>query len=400
MVNTWLSVLSACWQVKMNGSFETGVRTVKEQFETWMKAAAIAGLASLCVLTVAKAQTGQTGKPQPRAKPAPNMPAPTIKSLVLDSMKTGTQLNVPLPPQKPGAVGRKAPARAKKTLSYSEALAALKGVPAKKLFGRKNAPAALKPVAVGSYARGCLAGGAMLPVNGKAWQAMRLQRNRNWGHPALVAFVQKLARDVQQKDKWPGLLIGDMAQPRGGPMLTGHRSHQIGLDADIWMMPMPDRRLTVKERQTISAVSVLNKGHRTINRKVWKPGHVKVLKRAASAPEVSRIFVHPTIKKELCRSAGTDRAWLNKIRPWYGHHYHFHVRLACPAGSSECKNQAAPPKGDGCGKQLDHWFARLWPKPKPKKPGEIKKKPKPRKPRPPVTLFDLPPTCQVVLQAR
>jgi murein endopeptidase len=33
-----------------------------------------------------------------------------------------------------------------------------------------------------------------------------------------------------------GLLIGDMSQPRDGPMLYGHSSHQIGLDVDITPM--------------------------------------------------------------------------------------------------------------------------------------------------------------------
>jgi penicillin-insensitive murein DD-endopeptidase len=57
----------------------------------------------------------------------------------------------------------------------------------------------------------------------------------------LLALLERLANDARSLDGWPGLLIGDMAQPRGGPMITGHESHQIGLDADIWLTPMPDR---------------------------------------------------------------------------------------------------------------------------------------------------------------
>ena len=72
------------------------------------------------------------------------------------------------------------------------------------------------------------------------WQVMRLSRNRNWGHPKLVAFLERLAEKAK-KVGWNGLLVGDMSQPRGGPMLTGHASHQVGLDADIWLTPMPDR---------------------------------------------------------------------------------------------------------------------------------------------------------------
>ncbi|MGD9866570.1 MAG: penicillin-insensitive murein endopeptidase [Hyphomicrobiales bacterium] len=263
--------------------------------------------------------------------------------------------------------------------------------PAKELFGAKRAPADLASRSIGSYSRGCLAGAAMLPVNGPAWQAMRLSRNRNWGHPALVAYVERLARDSQAKDGWPGLLVGDLAQPRGGPMLTGHASHQIGLDADIWLMPMPDRTLTPKEREEISAVSMI-KDNFSINPEVWKPGHVTLLRRAASYPEVARIFVHPAIKKALCDAAGKDRAWLEKIRPWWGHHYHFHVRISCPPGSPGCKEQDDPPDGDGCGKPLDDWFA-MFRKPPPPKPD------KPAKPKPPITMAALPGECRAVLDA-
>ena len=131
------------------------------------------------------------------------------------------------------------------------------GPPAKELFGAAKTPAPMAARAIGFYAKGCLAGAAALPIDGPAWQAMRLSRNRNWGHPELVALVEKLAVEAKAHDGWPGLLVGDLSQPRGGPMLTGHASHQVGLDADIWLTPMPDRRLTEKEREDLSATSML-----------------------------------------------------------------------------------------------------------------------------------------------
>jgi len=265
--------------------------------------------------------------------------------------------------------------------------------PAKELFGKVKTPAALEAKAIGFYARGCLAGGKELAIDGPAWQAMRLSRNRNWGHPRLVSLVERLAKEAQKFDGWPGLLVGDMSQPRGGPMLTGHASHQIGLDADIWFTPMPDRRLTEKEREELSAISMLGPDKLSVDAKIWTESHVRLVKRAASYPEVDRIFVHPAIKKALCEGAdkmGSDRSWLRKVRPYWGHHYHFHIRMSCPAGSASCKDQAAPPPGDGCGKELSDWLALIAAPPKPKKPS---------KPKPPMTLAQLPGECRAVLAA-
>ena len=264
--------------------------------------------------------------------------------------------------------------------------------PAKQLFGSVSVPADMTPRAIGSYAKGCLAGAVALPLDGPKWQVMRLSRNRNWGHPVLIDYVKKLSVDAA-RDGWPGLLVGDLAQPRGGPMLTGHASHQVGLDADIWLTPMPDYQLSVEEREKKSAVSMLMTGrHLTIDPKAWTHLQPVVLKRAASYPEVARIFVSAAIKQKLCESAGSDRAWLRKIRPWYGHDAHFHVRLECPPGASGCQPQAPVGPGDGCD-QLAEWFKP--PPPPPTKPAE----PKPYVPPPEITLADLPAACVDVLNA-
>lgn len=265
---------------------------------------------------------------------------------------------------------------------------AQEAIPAKRLFGFKSTAAPLKARSIGSYARGCLAGGQDINIDGRYWQVMRLSRNRNWGHPSLIRYVKQLAKDAGKSGDWNGLMVGDLAQPRGGPMLTGHSSHQIGLDADIWLNEMPSHRLTRKEREELSAVSTVNFDTKEVNRKVWTPKHVKLIKRAASYREVARIFVNPIIKKELCRVAGSDRKWLSKVRPWAGHHFHMHVRLSCPPGSQGCKNQSRPPAGDGCGAELSSWLA-------PPKPSTTPSKP--RKPRPQLTLGSLPNYCETVL---
>ena len=211
--------------------------------------------------------------------------------------------------------------------------------PAKELFGRKPVPANLQARSIGFYTRGCLAGGIALPINGKTWQVMRLSRNRNWGHPELVAFMERLAAKVPKVSNWPGLLVGDMTQPRGGPMLTGHGSHQVGLDADIWLTPMPRTPLSREEREEMSATNVVAEDKKDVDPRIWTPGHLAVIKAAAEDPKVERIFVNAAIKKALCRDAGKDRGFLHKVRPWWGHNYHFHVRIGCPPGSPECKGQ-------------------------------------------------------------
>jgi penicillin-insensitive murein endopeptidase len=263
--------------------------------------------------------------------------------------------------------------------------------PARELFGAKAGPADLQARAIGFYARGCLAGAAALPINGTTWQVMRLSRNRNWGHPKLIAFLERLAAKVPQAAGWPGLLVGDLSQPRGGPMLTGHASHQVGLDADIWLTPMPDHELSREERETMSATMIVAEDRRDVDPKVWTPGHVATIRAAARDPEVERIFVNAAIKKALCRDAKGDRGWLHKVRPYWGHDFHMHVRMRCPPDSAECENQPPVTADEGCGKDLDWWFrdAVLHPR-KPFRPP--KKKPGP-------TLAQLPPACRQVLLA-
>jgi penicillin-insensitive murein endopeptidase len=260
--------------------------------------------------------------------------------------------------------------------------------PAKELFGAAPLPADLPPAPHGFYSKGCMAGGVALPPDGPHWQAMRLSRNRQWGLPILVDFLQKLARDAAAEDGWPGLLVGDMAQPRGGPMLTGHASHQTGLDADIWLTPMPNRRLTAQDREDISAIAVVEPGPHEVHPGLWSPAHGRVIRRAALDPRVERIFVAPGIKKKLCETAWPDREWMRKVRPYYGHNYHFHVRLACPPGAP-CRAQSPPPPGDGCGADLAYWYTD-----EPYKPA-----PAPAEPPEEMTLSDLPPACRGVLEA-
>ena len=218
-----------------------------------------------------------------------------------------------------------------------------KGVPAAILFSAKKLPSMGSPQAIGYYSRGCLQGGVELPINGPHWEVMRLSRNRNWGHPELVSFLKRTSAQLAKATGWHGILIGDMAQPRGGPLPFGHTSHQIGLDVDIWYMPMPDRILSKEERENISATRLVAEDGQTVNQN-WTPADAAFIRTAAEQPEVERVLVNAAIKKKMCELEGKHHhAWMAKLRPWYFHTSHIHVRLKCPADSPHCRHQPPVP---------------------------------------------------------
>jgi penicillin-insensitive murein DD-endopeptidase len=325
--------------------------------------------------------------------------APALRAIQVAAQSSGETMLAAATGTREQAAGKRAKRKPEARKAASKA-AKPKPTPAKELFGAAKSPAPLAARSIGFYAKGCLAGAAALPIDGPAWQAMRLSRNRNWGHPDLIALLERFAGDVKAHDGWPGLLVGDISQPRGGPMSSGHASHQVGLDADVWFTPMPDRRLTETEREDISATSMLAADSVSVDPKIWTDAHVRILKRAASYPQVERVLVHPAIKKAVCEATakdkGADRTWLNKVRPYWGHYYHFHIRIACPKGSSQCEHQPAVGGDDGCGAELTRWLKLIKPPPVAATPPP----PKPAVPAPerrPITLDQLPAECRAVL---
>lgn len=281
-------------------------------------------------------------------------------------------------------------------LSLATGAAAATEKPARILFGKVAKPSSQAAEVVGGYAKGCLAGGVRLDDVGPGYQTMRPSRNRAWGHPELVVYLEDLATNLAAGGHAP-MLVGDLSQPRGGPMLTGHRSHQSGLDADIWFRPSPDYRLTNKQREGWSAYSVVASVNKPWVNEKFTSREARLIQLAASDPRTARVFVAAPIKKALCEASGpADRGWLRKVRPWYGHRDHLHVRLNCPDGASGCAAQRPPPPGDGCGAELLSWLKP----PKPKKPSVAKKKPKTKpKKRRETMLSELPDYCRTVLKA-
>jgi penicillin-insensitive murein endopeptidase len=276
---------------------------------------------------------------------------------------------------------------------------------ANQLFGAKDLPSNQDAMAIGSYAKGCGAGLVELPETGPTWQAMRLSRNRNFGQPTMVQFLMDLSQTARDIGYGKGLYIGDISQPRGGPMTSGHASHQIGLDADIWMLPPRSLSLTEEERENISSIPVRSADQKSVTGN-WSNVHRELLKQAALDPRVDRIFVAAAVKIEICKTAkARDKKWLQKIRPVAGHDTHFHVRLKCPKGARLCETQTPTvaelsKNGDGCDETLMWWVTDFLDPPK----STGKKKPKeddaPRKKGPrEFTMADLPKQCEGVLAA-
>ncbi|WP_347254409.1 penicillin-insensitive murein endopeptidase [Leminorella grimontii] len=224
------------------------------------------------------------------------------------------------------------------------------------------------PQAIGGFSNGCIIGAQPLPLKGDGYQVMRTDKRRYFGHPDLLNFIDRLT----QKSLAQGLgvvLIGDMGMPAGGRFATGHASHQSGLDVDIWLQ-LPTERWSNAQLKSPRAIDLVSGDGKSVIESLWSPQVGELIKLAASDREVTRLFVHPAIKQKLCQTAGTDRTWLRKVRPWFGHRAHMHVRLRCPADSRECEEQAPVPAGDGCGAELTSWLeapAKL-PNAKPKPP--------------------------------
>lgn len=244
-------------------------------------------------------------------------------------------------------------------------------------------PGAASPI--GTYQAGCLIGAEKLVTEPPGYALMRLSRNRNFAHPDMVHYLRELAERTRAA-KIPYLLVGDVGAPRGGPMKSGHASHQIGLDVDIWFN-VGKKRPTKSQRETWSAVRYVH-GRKQL-KKNWSKTQTQILSIAADFPGVNRIFVSPAIKRHLCKTQ-PDAKWLYKIRAWWGHEDHMHVRLSCPGDAAHCESQKPlDPQDNGCGEELNWWFSaeadEEWQK--------IRADKKPRE------FADLPVACQDLVKA-
>lgn len=223
---------------------------------------------------------------------------------------------------------------------------------------------------VGGPGPGCIAGAERLPESGPGFMTVRESRSAFWGHPEVIAALKLLGQRAQAAGL-PVLLMNDISGPRGGPLVGGHVSHQLGLDADVYLdvvTPRPERAAAAA-RDAIDPPGLVRPDQRGVDMARWRPQHVTLLKLAATLPGVDRVLVNAAIKQQLCREVpANDREWLRRIRPWYQHAAHMHIHFRCPAGSPECGDLPPIAPGDGCDASLQWWFDRLDQPPEKKPP--------------------------------
>ncbi|RLR17323.1 penicillin-insensitive murein endopeptidase, partial [Sodalis-like symbiont of Bactericera trigonica] len=165
-------------------------------------------------------------------------------------------------------------------------------------------PIAGAPSAIGSFANGCIIGAEPLPLEAGNYQVLRPDQRRYFGHPDLLLFIQRLSNQVKHLGLGE-LLVGDMAMPAGGRFSSGHASHQSGLDADIWLQT-PRQRWSAYQLLKPQPLDLVAANGRGVVPRLWRPETAALIKLAAQDDQVTRIFVNPAIKKQLCLDAGSD----------------------------------------------------------------------------------------------
>ena len=209
-------------------------------------------------------------------------------------------------------------------------------------------PVPRKASAIGDYSLGCLQGAQTFLGNEKGIVISQIKRGRYWGHPDLIKLLTNAGEEFYKSNRV--IIIGDLSQSRGGPTLSGHNSHQTGLDVDVWFKVLQNKnQLSFRELETEDMKPTDKLGE----------DQIKLLKFFTDDKRVERIFINPLFKRNICNNQGPlklSKDEQHKLRAWWGHDDHIHVRLNCPLDSPLCLSQKPIPEGDGCGEELSWWF--------------------------------------------
>ena len=229
------------------------------------------------------------------------------------------------------------------------ALAAPSSPHLRKTVAKLDPPAArMQPgKSVGSPTEGHLIGGAhlaetpylrILPVD-QAGDA-------RWGLEPLVAMIDRAAKSVHKQFPDAVLSVGHLSRPGGGE-IDHHASHESGRDADVAFYVknqqgksiFADHMVPFKADGTASSWP----GAQFDDAKNW--AFVSSIASEAQA-HVTYIFVESKLRERLLQYAAKIGAapairsraaeLMAQPRGSLPHDDHFHVRIACPAGSDKC----------------------------------------------------------------
>lgn len=239
----------------------------------------------------------------------------------------------------------------------------------------------------GDYNRGCISGSVPLADYGIGFQSTRRSRDMHYGAPSTIKTIETIGTQVFAAGLGY-MLVGNVSKKNGGPLFEHSISHQNGLDFDVAYQPV-EKPLSEVMSASFDFRSLLSFDKNTLNQKLWNEKTAELLKITAQRPEVERILVDPLIKQQLCVTERHEE-WFKKLRPWFKHDNHFHVRLKCPADSKTCVSQDPPPNEIGCdGEAFDWWFSD---EAKNMRDGKLKKPTKTTPPKP------YPAECNAVLK--
>lgn len=229
-------------------------------------------------------------------------------------------------------------------------------------FGDPNLP----PQVIGYYSDGKLQNASSLPLDGVGFVHLFRERNRNYGSRDLIEILETVALEFRNwNPDSERLQIGDISAKTGGT-ISGHASHQNGLDVDLAYFRKNHHEQPLSFTTGFDESFVSSKGAISSNfdtARSWK-----FLSLLIATGRIERIFVDSAIKREFCHyyhSGATSTAddfnsdgteMLRHLRPLDHHDDHWHVRITCPADSPKCIPQTPPvPPGDGCNSldQLD-----------------------------------------------
>jgi murein endopeptidase len=236
---------------------------------------------------------------------------------------------------------------------------------------KKAPPKSVLPVpktkgshAVGKPSDGALYGSQKIPAKGKAIGILpdHRARNRYYATEALVKLLTTTSTDFFKTYK-RRVLVGDLSAKRGGK-ISGHASHQSGLDADLALFYTNIKGKPVEAK----GFTTLDDNGASNNQKLFFDANTTWLfvKALLAHPEVQvqYVFLYDPLVQLLLEAAKQDGAsdeLLERValivrQPSDSskHDDHMHLRIYCPDDAEELCEQTGPVWSFLSEKRADH----------------------------------------------